>query len=313
MTTQRPLDVVTGGVQAHLPPQAATAVLRAADARAWRGVLPTLLVCDNSSLEILLNWLVAADRHGHGDPIICALDDALHDRLDAAGFTSVRVPWDGTTATLWPLRMKAVQVLVDHGYQVLHTDADAVWIDDPMHDIDALDDCDLVVSQDAVGPSDALATMGVVVSCGFFVARAGAATCGLIGDVMAQLRQGAADDRVALNRALVARGMLWDLSDPWGAMTVHDRRVPIFDRTVRGSDHSGLRAALLAQTRYQRVRLDRPAVVAHHLAFTDGGVMRAQLAAAGCLHLRHDWRDVELARTGLQRLATTPGEAVAAG
>lgn len=185
MTTQRPLNVVTGGVQAHLPPEAATAVLRAADARAWRGVLPTLLVCDSGSLEVLLNWLV------------------------------------------------------DHGYHVLHTDADAVWIEDPMHDIDALDDCDLVVSQDAVGPSDALATMGVVVSCGFFVARAGAATCGLSGDVMAQLRQGAADDRVALNRALVARGMLCDLSDPWGAMTVHDRRVPIFDRTVRGSDHSG--------------------------------------------------------------------------
>jgi Nucleotide-diphospho-sugar transferase len=303
---------VTGGVQTHLPPEASTALLRAADARAWRGTLPTLLFCDTGYLEVLLNWLVAADRYGHGDPIICALDDALHDRLDAAGFTSVRVPWDGTLATLWLLRMKAVEVLVDHGYHVLHTDADAVWIDDPMPEVDALDDCDLVASQDAVGPPDALVTMGVVVSSGFFVVRAGAATCGLIGDVVAQLRQGAPDDQTAFNRALVARGMLWDLSDPWDAVTVDDRRVPIFDRTVRGSDHSGLRAALLAQTRYQRVRLDRPAVVAHHLTFTGAGVTRAQLAASGCLYLRHDWRDVTILRAGLQRLATTSDPAITA-
>lgn len=313
MTPHLRTGTATGGVRTRLSAETCTKLLRAADARAWRGNLPTLLFCDTGYLEVLLNWLVAADRYGHGDPIICALDDALHDRLDAAGFTSVRVPWDGTLATLWQLRMKAVHVLLDHGYHVLHTDADAVWVDDPMPEIDALDDCDLVASQDVVGPSDALATMGVAVSPGFFVARAGAATCELVGDVVAQLRQGAPDDQVAFNRALVARGMLWGLSDPWDAVTIDHRRVPIFDRTVRGSDHSGLRAALLPQTRYQRVRLDRSAVVAHHLGFADAGVTRAQLAASGCLHLRYDWRDVEVSRADLQRLAITPGTAVTAG
>jgi len=311
VTPQVRTDAVSGDAHTRLSRETCTALLRAADARAWRGTLPTLLFCDTGYLEVLLNWLVAADRYGHGDPIICALDDALHDRLDAAGFTSVRVPWDGSLATLWLLRMKAVEVLVDHGYHVLHTDADAVWINDPMSEVDALDDCDLVASQDAVGPPDALVTMGVVVSSGFFVVRAGAATCGLVGDVVAQLRQGAPDDQTAFNRALVARGMLWDLSDPWDAVTVDDRRVPIFDRTVRGGDHSGLRAALLAQTRYQRMRLDLPAVVAHHPAAGDADAKLAQLAASGCLYLRRDWRDVDVSRGELQRLAAPPGAVVA--
>jgi len=314
VTTQRPLDTLTDGVQsAHVPPEAATAVLQAADARAWRGVLPTLLLCDSGSLEVLLNWLVAADRHGHGDPIICALDDTLHDRLDAGGFTSVRVPWDGGLVTAWLLRLKVMQVLLDHGYHVLHTDPNAVWINDPLPEIDALDDCDLIASQGTARPPDALATMGVVVCCDFLMMRAGAASCELISDVIAELRQGPPDDQVAFNRVLVARGMLWDLSHPYGTMTVHGRRVPIFDRTVRGSDHSGLRAALLAQTRYQRVRLNRPAVVANHLAPMDAGATRDQLAESGCLYLRPDWRDIDVSRTGLRHLAIPPDAQVAAG
>lgn len=311
MKAERRTGAVAGGVQAQLPPETATAVLQAADARAWRGVLPTLLFCDSGYLEALLNWLVAADRHGRGDPIICALDDTLHDRLDAGGFTSIRVPWDGRLATRSLLRLKVMQTLLDHGYHVLHSDANAVWINDPLPEIDALDDCDLIASQATVRPPDALATMGVVVCCGFLVVRAGTASCELMGDAIAELRQGPPDEQVAFNRALVARGMLWDLSHPYGTMLIHGRRVPIFDRTVRGSDHGGLRAALLAQTRYQRVPLDRPAVVANHVAPTDTGATRGQLAASGCLHLRPDWRDVDISRTELQRLAAVPGAELA--
>lgn len=308
--TLPPTGTTTASLQAHLPSETVTAVLRAADARSWRGVLPTLLLCDSGAVEVLLNWLVAADRHGHGDPVICALDDTLHDRLGAAGFTSVRVPWDGGLVTRWLLRLKIMQVLLDHGYHVLHSAPNAVWVDDPMPDIDALGDCDLIASQGTVRPPDALATMGVVVSCGFVVVRAGAASSELVADVITELRQGPPDDQVAFNRALVARGMLWDLSEPYGTVTVHGRRVPIFDRTVHGRDHRGLRAALLAHTRYQRVRLDSPAVVAHHHTSPDAGATRAQLAVSGCLYLRADWRDVALSRSDLQRLARDPGAAL---
>ena len=65
-----------------------------------------------------------------------------------------------------------MRVLLDHGYHVLHTDADAVGIGGRMPEIEVLDDCDLVAIQDAVRPPDALATMGVVVSAGFFVVPA---------------------------------------------------------------------------------------------------------------------------------------------
>ncbi|HSJ43348.1 MAG TPA: hypothetical protein VK923_01545 [Euzebyales bacterium] len=90
----------------------------------------------------------------------------MRDSLDVSGFTSAPMPWDGMLAAPWLLRMKAVRVLLDHGYHVLHTDADAVGIGGRMPEIEALDDCDLVAIQDAVGPPDALATMGVVVSAG---------------------------------------------------------------------------------------------------------------------------------------------------
>lgn len=76
-----------------------------------------------------------------------------------------------------------------------------------MPEIEALDDCDLVAIQDAVRPPDALDTMGVVVSAGFFVVPA-PRPAGSPVTPLAQLREGAPDDRTAFYRALVAQGSL---------------------------------------------------------------------------------------------------------
>ena len=52
---------------------------------------------------------------------------------------------------------------------------------------------------------------------------------------------------------------------------------------------------------------------AGHAAMTrQRGATRGQLAASGCLYLRPDWRDVDISRTELQRLAAVPGPELAA-
>lgn len=295
-----------GAVADRRPPftrDVRTQLLRAADERTRLAATPSVLFADSGYTEVLLNWLVAADTHDSADPIVCALDERLHEMLIARGFTSVHVPWEGSLATLWLIRVQVIKLLIDHGYPVLHTDADAVWLGDPMPDIDALAECEIIASQGTVWPYDALEAMGIVVCCGFFALRPSERTSALLVDVIRRLRRAPrSDDQAAFNQALVERGMHWDLPEPTTAVTVHDREIQLFAATAYGKDHLGVRAALLPHTKYQRVQLDVPAVVAHHLSNKVASAKLDQLAASNCLFLRPDWRDITFTRATVGRL-----------
>lgn len=264
----------------------------------------TLVFADRGYVEVLLNWLVAADVHGTR-PVVCALDDPLDQWLSRKGIPSVRVPWDGTVPGIWETRLRVLRHLLAEGVDLIHSDADAVWMEDPRPDVAA--GGDLVASQGTVWPPDALAAMGAVVCCGFFGLRATDGTRALLDDVWGRLGEDPIrDDQAALNRALAAAGATWTVTRPPVARAeVAGHAVPLFDHDLEGSA-SGISLRLLAHTRYQRVPLDHPAAVIHHLSEKTAESKRAELRAAGAYVLADDWASIGFSGEALDRLRAVP-------
>ena len=90
-----------------------------------------VVFCDSRYQKILENWLVALDQLGDLPVLVVALDEPLAKQLRQEGVPAIHVPCDVDFADIWAVRARVISDLVAAGYNVIHSDADAVWLKDP--------------------------------------------------------------------------------------------------------------------------------------------------------------------------------------
>lgn len=151
---------------------------------------------------------------------------------------------------VWFERIRAVQHLLQLGYTVVHSDADALWFKDPLPELDGLAKSghDLVFSRgNAAGGKNAGHGLGV---CGgFYYARPSPGSVAFFKDVLYAMHMKNMPDQPAMNSILWANGIgrsreMMD-PDPW------------FGVVTGGSNNedpgkTATRFALLPQVRYAR-------------------------------------------------------------
>jgi hypothetical protein len=237
--------------------------------------------------RFIKNWIAAMNRIDLKDFLIVAMDDDLFAALDGRGLPVFRFSYDGSLADFWIKRVEIFHALCENGVDFIHSDADAIWLTDPIPDYFSNPQVDLTFSQGTIWPEDVLQAWKYVVCLGLFGAKASPRTA----DFFSRVRTSASetkDDQVAVNRVLLEDGPNWLINrSSTYTISVNDRQILCSRELIVGhTAESGLCVTLLPQHGFQRVPMPNENAFVKHLLFP-GGLDRRQKAMknAGCWFL----------------------------
>ena len=240
--------------------------------------------CDSAYLPLLEVWADKLQRLGAGPLRLYCLDDATALWCGARGIDHQRLKWSGRLEELWAERLRIFSGLLAQGQSFVHSDIDAIWLRNPMHEgAAAACEADVVFSQGTVWPPDVHDQWGFVLCCGWFKARATAAAADFFA-ALARHVSLTGDDQISVNRLLAAQ------SPQWSGGKVGDYRLAFRDRWVQCWTRAlrcrvgALTVALLPHQEFQRLPEDYPDAVVKHLLTPKNCAQKiALLSAAGLL------------------------------
>ncbi len=172
---------------------------------------PTIVFANSAYREIADNWIRAAIRLQVSNFWFIALDQDIHDYLASKSVQTILLKCETGSQALWKLRIQLFRALVDSGIDFIHSDADAVWLRDPIERYyTEQKGVDLIASQGTIWPPDVFKQWNFVLCCGFFVLRANKRTAILLRELEADVEL-SGDDQVSVNRVVFRRNMRWEI------------------------------------------------------------------------------------------------------
>lgn len=222
-------------------------------------------------IDVGANWLRFAARLDlDADIRIVALDSATRTAFPAPHV--IYRPVDASELPkLWIHRTNVLRELLDQGREVIHTDADAIWLKNPlpiMRDCDA----DLVFSQGTVWPPDVHKKRGIVACCGVFYMRPVETVGNFLRQatirMMGELEQNPSfDDQVTVNRMIDEELDHWEVHDPY-EIGCRGKTFQASPEIIQGTCRSGLRVAILPHHAFPRIvrEIIAETVIAHPLS-----------------------------------------------
>ena len=202
--------------------------------------------------RIILNWVIHAHRLGYSNAIVLSMDEPLHTELHRRGIATFDNSanldaWNVTCLQrhIQRVRMErvlAVAALLAGGFDVLHTDATAIFVRDFVPLLKATPGVDLLAQREGA-PPDVLKRTGAGVNAGFIYLRAtkAEAMVRFLGEVVKRglvefyHRRAAAHDPLSLSslRCFVPAHVC--TSDPESAARLSRPRPPRCARTAHRS------------------------------------------------------------------------------
>ena len=250
------------------------------------GPVPLVFATGNFA-RLLDNWLVHARAAGVRQPLVIAMDGAL---ALPAGSDALLVPYsfDGSLSDLWFRRALVFEFLSAHGVDFIHSDVDAVWLQDPRPLCFAGGEFDLTFSQGGAYPEEIWRRWGFVLCCGLFAARVNANTAAFFAKVRA-LTERIPDDQVAVNALLEQHGAIWETTghETYPLQDRRGRTFTAYRQILEGTCEAlGLRIGLIPHHRVSRLAiLGTDAVARHPLGPGDPAQKAEILRAVGCWKL----------------------------
>eukprot|EP00448_Togula_jolla_P000418 CAMPEP_0170614532 /NCGR_PEP_ID=MMETSP0224-20130122/24857_1 /TAXON_ID=285029 /ORGANISM="Togula jolla, Strain CCCM 725" /LENGTH=633 /DNA_ID=CAMNT_0010940209 /DNA_START=112 /DNA_END=2013 /DNA_ORIENTATION=+ len=268
-----------------------------------------LIFANSDYAEMLLNWLVmgkATQSVAQNYAIVC-LDDVVESLLISHGEKcfSTRPRFyrrlDGSLSALSPLWMMRIRVLADlvgSDINVIMTDADALWLQDPMPILNqvAADGADVILSRGR-SPMQEFKTWGATACMGFAVFRATEGTKLLLEEML--LRSKATmnfDDQELLNHVLLHAGL--QFANPLQLQGSQEVDVGVIGPGfLKPSFFGTLSVAMLPHETFMRICDGdsdvKGAVVAHCVSLdkmaSNGAIKRSELASRGLWVLSERW------------------------
>jgi hypothetical protein len=232
-------------------------------------------------LPILENWRVAMGRLGIDKLLVVALDQPTYDHLRGQGVPCHLSPCADDLSALWPRRVALFRHILRRGYNLIHSDVDAVWLKDPRAEHFLGSDADIVFSQATQWPTDCYAHWRFTLCCGLFFLRATDAVQDFMGQWVEHVAD-TRDDQVSFNQLLLAQSITWDIAEPYSVPTPFGVDITCSRRTIRGQA-GALKVDVLPQHLFQRVHFPgEDAYVKHCLSGQTAETTREGLAQAGC-------------------------------
>lgn len=214
-----------------------------------RGTL-VVVFADSKYQAVLDRWLAAIDALGVRNHVVIALDQPLFEALSRRGLAVLHRPCPEELGSLWIHRTHVLLEILEAGFDVVHSDADAIWRKNPLEDYIYDKGFDLIFSPGTYWPLDAHRRWGFVLCCGFYYVRSNEATLVFFRELAGAVRI-ELDDQVCVNRLLLNRGLEWRMQDSY-ELVVDGRQVKCYSRPTEG-DAGGLKVCVLPHAQFQRL------------------------------------------------------------
>jgi hypothetical protein len=246
-----------------------------------------VVFCNTEYERILDNWLIAVDQLGQVPVLVVALDEPLAKRLRREGVPTIHAPCDEKLTDIWAVRAKVLYELVAAGYNVIHSDADAVWLKDPRPLLATLEG-DIVSSQGTVYPPSCHEAWVHVLCYGFIQFRATEATVQLLKTFANQAAGPEPfDDQSTLNERLLDEEISWDVEAPY-QVPFRGREFTCSAQPIVG-ETGALRVVVLPHSQVQRfpnsVESDDGFYVRHPLSPKTAEGTEAVLRGINCWYI----------------------------
>ena len=138
-------------------------------------------------------------------------DDELYKKLYDKNINVYRMLCNSELGELWIQRTKLIKAVVEEGFNVIHSDADAVWLNNPINEYFINQDYDIIFSQGTFWPQDVHKEWGFVLCCGLYYIRSNERTKKLLSKVKNELEI-ERDDQVSFNKTLLKENVVWDIN-----------------------------------------------------------------------------------------------------
>jgi hypothetical protein len=208
-------------------------------------------------IPVGLNWLKAISALETGANIrIIALDEATKNAFPEPVIL-YRPVESGGLAGLWVHRTAVLRELLDQGFGVIHSDADAIWVRNPLPMMEACG-TEMVFSQGTVWPPDVHARRGIVVCCGLFYMRSTPAVRGFMVKAQQQVTRDmevdkGLDDQVAINRLIDQDLIKWVATGKTYDIEFRGLKFSASHSTILGESVGGPTVAVLPHHLFPRV------------------------------------------------------------
>jgi Nucleotide-diphospho-sugar transferase len=168
---------------------------------------------DRRYLKIFSLWLEKFERSGYLPCLRVATFDAESELfVRERGISHVAIDERiRDPRQLFVARLDEIASLIASGRKVIHSDADAFWLDP---DLPALirEDCDLQISVGHGIPKSALDEWGFTLCCGFFIVQDSPAMARFLATWIERSSR-LEDDQIALNELLLEHDLRWGPDD----------------------------------------------------------------------------------------------------
>ncbi len=242
-------------------------------------------------IPVGINWLKTISSLETGADIrIVSLDEATRNAFPPSVILHRPVE-SGGLAGLWIHRTAVLRELLDQGHGVVHSDADAVWVRNPLP---MMEECgaEMVFSQGTVWPPDVHARRGIVVCCGLFYMRSTPSVREFMARAQRQVvldleTDKGLDDQVAINRLIDRDLIKWVITGETYNIGFRDLRFTASLETMRGESACGPTVAVLPHHRFPRVvtEIGPEVMVAHPFSGKTCADKEAVLSRLGLWHI----------------------------
>jgi hypothetical protein len=223
---------------------------------------------DSRYLPLLAIWLDRLQRLDLRRIRVYGLDSATLGWCRDRGVDVAPLEWQGDLRELWVRRIVVFRTLLAAGEEFIHSDADAIWLRNPLREGSARDlREDLVFSQGTIWPPDVHEQGGVGLCCGWFWARPTPVVQAFFKALESEVRT-IGDDQICVNRLLAAAGAVWQHAGRGDyQLPFRDRPLQCWSEPIRASLRAApLSVALLPHGEFQRLpETTERAVVKHYL------------------------------------------------
>jgi hypothetical protein len=223
---------------------------------------------DAGYLPLLQIWLQRLNQLRIGRVRIYCLDATTLDWCESQQVAAARIPWAGDLRDLWVQRIRIFSGLLAAGEAFIHSDIDAIWLQNPLKVGSACDRTeDLLFSQGTVWPPDVHDRWGFVLCCGWFRAKPTLGAQAFFQALEVDV-QATGDDQVSVNRLLAVLGAQWSHARTGEyQLPFRDRMVQCWSKPISATTTAGpLSVALLPQREFQRLPEESAhAIIKHYL------------------------------------------------
>jgi len=217
--------------------------------------------------KVILQWLLLLGKLNVSNYLIVSLDEKLYKLLSYFGYHAVRSDFSGSLGQFWTYRSVILKKILECGLNIVHSDADALWLKNPIPEYFSKVEFDILSSQGTIWPPEILEKWGFVLCSGLVYYRSSQKVIKIF-DSLIKASAKCNDDQRAFNNILYGENINWSTDNIESyELCYKDKIFKCFKSVLRGEGES-LNIGLLPHEGFQRLPQDDNGniYVAHHLS-----------------------------------------------